>query len=153
MKNLIILISLAAIFSSCEKTVDLDLRQSESKIVIEGQVTNHAGYQYVRVTRTAGFYDNGATPRVNNADVKVVDDLGGEFLFTHNPGGENDSIGYYLPQQPFIGEVGRSYTLTVQVDGTVYTATGEHVGGTTVPTARVEITPSSTVPARPDTAT
>ncbi|MEO7992269.1 MAG: DUF4249 domain-containing protein [Chryseolinea sp.] len=122
MKNLIILISLAAIFSSCEKTVDLDLRQSESKIVIEGQVTNHPGYQYVRVTRTAGFYDDGATPRVTNANVSVKDDLGNEFLFNHNPGGSADSTGYYLPDVAFEGEIGRTYTLTVEVDGEIYTA-------------------------------
>ncbi len=122
MKNLIILISLAAIFSSCEKTVDLDLRQSESKIVIEGQVTNHTGYQYVRVTRTAGFYDDGATPRVTNANVSVKDDLGNEFLFSHNPGGLADSTGYYLPDLAFEGEIGRTYTLTVEVDGEIYTA-------------------------------
>jgi hypothetical protein len=125
MKNIIILlsiVSLAALFVSCEKTVELDLRQSESKIVIEGQVTTQAGYQYVRVTRTAGFYDNGATPRVTNANVSVEDDLGNEFLFSHNPGGEDDSVGYYLPNIPFEGEIGRSYTLTVEVDGEVYTA-------------------------------
>ncbi len=125
MKNIIILISilsLATLFVSCEKTVDLDLKQSESKIVIEGQVTNHSGYQYVRVTRTAGFYDDGATPRVTNANVSVKDDLGNNFLFTHNAGGEEDSAGYYLPNIPFTGEVGRTYTLTVEVDGKIYTA-------------------------------
>jgi hypothetical protein len=120
MKNIIILIALAAIFTSCETTVELDLKQSEAKIIIEGQVTNHAGY--VRVTRSAGFYDDGATPRVANANVSVKDDLGNEYFFTHNPEGIKDSAGYYLPNQSFEGEVGRTYTLTVEVDGEVYTA-------------------------------
>ncbi len=122
MKNIIILIALATLFVSCEKTVELDLEQAESKVVIEGQVTNHDGYQYVRVTRTAGFYDNGPTPRVTNANVSVEDDLGNEFLFSHNPNSQIDSAGYYLPNVPFVGEVGRTYTLTVELDGEIYTA-------------------------------
>lgn len=122
MKNIIALISLVVLFASCEKTVELDLNQAESKIVIEGQVTNHDGYQYVRVTRTSGFYDDGATPRVTNANVSVKDDLGNEFFFSHNPENQNDSVGYYLPNVPFAGEIGRTYTLTVEVDGETYTA-------------------------------
>jgi hypothetical protein len=122
MKNIIILIALGAIFASCEVPVDLDLKQSEPKIIIEGQVTNNLGYQYVRVTRSAGFYDDGPTPRVTNANVSVKDDSGNEFFFSHNPENQNDSAGYYLPVVPFVGEVGRTYTLTVEVDGEIYTA-------------------------------
>ncbi len=122
MKNIILLLSAIALFSSCEKTIDLDLKQSEQNIVIEGQVTNRMGYQYVRVTRTAGFYDNGATPRVTNATVSVKDDLGNEFLFSHNPGNDADSTGYYLPIVNFMGEAGRTYILTVNLDGEIYTA-------------------------------
>ncbi len=122
MKNFIVLILVVVVFTACEKTVELDLKQSESKIVIEGLVTNRLGYQYVRVTRTAGFYDNGPTPRVTNANVLVKDDLGNEFIFNHNPGNQDDSIGYYLPDQSFIGAVGRTYFLTVEMDGEIYTA-------------------------------
>src|SRR6478609_2678262 len=122
MKNIIITITLIAIFASCEIPVELDLKQSVPTVVIEGQVTTRLGYQYVRVTRTAGFYDDGATPRVTNANVSVKDNLGNEFLFSHNPEGKEDSAGYYLPNQPFAGEIGRTYTLTVEVDGETYTA-------------------------------
>jgi hypothetical protein len=122
MKNIFIILASAVIFASCEKTVELDLKQAEQKIVIEGQVTNRAGYQYVRVTRTAGFYDDEATPRVTNANVSVKDDLGNEFFFSHNPQNQEDSAGYYLPNIPFIAVVGRTYLLTVEADGEVYTA-------------------------------
>src|SRR6187549_1717422 len=122
MKNIIILIALGIIFAACEKPVDLDLKQSEPKIIIEGQVTNNLDYQYVRVTRSAGFYDDGPTPRVTNANVSVKDDLGNEFFFSHNPENQNDSAGYYLPNVPFTGEIGRTYILTVEVDGEIYTA-------------------------------
>lgn len=125
MKNLIILISIATISISCQETIVLDLKDYKERIVIEGQVTNHAGYQYVRVTRTAEFYYEGFTPRVSNATVLVSDDLGNEFSFNHNPGNQEDSVGYYLPDELFIGDVGRTYTLSVKVDEQVYTAKDE----------------------------
>lgn len=109
-------------FFSCEKTVLLDLGRTESKIVIEGQVTNQPGYQYVKVSRTTDFYGRGGTPRITNAVVTVEDDLGNVFLFEHNLGGTDDSTGIYLPQNPFVGEVDRTYTLTVKIGSDIFTA-------------------------------
>lgn len=118
----ILLIFTALVFWSCEKTVFLELDQTPPKIVIEGLVTNQPGYQFVKVTRTAGFYESGETPRITNATVLVEDDLGNEFLYTHNPNNHPDSAGYYLPAIPFIGETGRTYYLTVEVNGEPYEA-------------------------------
>ncbi|MFZ2905091.1 MAG: DUF4249 domain-containing protein [Cyclobacteriaceae bacterium] len=106
------------IFWSCEKTVLLDLTQMPAKVVIEGVVTDQSGYQFVKVSRTVDFYDSGLTPRVTDAVVSVEDDLGNEILFSHDA----DSAGYYFPVTPFTGEIGRSYTLTVMVDGETYQA-------------------------------
>lgn len=118
----IILIFTAFVFWSCEKTVLLDLDQTPSKIVIEGLVTNQPGYQFVKVTRTVDFYESGETPRITDATVLVEDDLGNEFLYTHNPNNHPDSAGYYFPVIPFVGETGRTYNLTVDVNGEQYEA-------------------------------
>jgi hypothetical protein len=125
MKNILILILGSIIFWSCEEPVHLDVSQGESHVVIEGQVTNVSGKQYVKITRSAGFYDSGKTPRVADAVVVVKDDVGNEFPFIHNPGNQADSAGYYLPQTSFIGEIGRTYTLQATVDGQLYEATDE----------------------------
>ena len=118
MKYSLAIIFLALGFVSCEKTVDLDLDQIDPKIVIEAVITNQADYQFVKVSRTAGFYDSGETPRVIDAVVLVEDDLGNDFVFTHDA----DSAGFYFPSAPFIGVVGRTYTLTVTVNGEIFTA-------------------------------
>jgi len=110
------------IFSGCEKTVLLDLDQMSSKVVIEGLVTNQPGYQFVKVSKTAGFYESGATPRVTNAIVSISDDQGNEFMLTHNPNNQADSMGYYTPITPFVGVLGRTYHLTVNIDGERYEA-------------------------------
>lgn len=117
-----ILIFTAFVFWSCEKTVFLDLDQVPSKIVIEGLVTNQPGYQFVKVTRTVDFYESGETPRITNATVLVEDDLGNQFVYIHNPNNHPDSTGYYLPAVPFVGETGRIYYLTVDVNGEQYEA-------------------------------
>lgn len=111
--------------SACDEATELDLRQTPSRIVIEGLVTNKPGYQSVKVSRSTHFYGSGQTPRVTNANVKVTNDAGLEFVFVHNPSGHPDSLGIYLPQAGFAGEVGNTYTLSVEVDGEVYTGSDQ----------------------------
>jgi hypothetical protein len=108
------------LFSSCDEATQLDLRQTPSKIVIEGLVTNRAGYQSVTVSRSTDFYGSGQTPRVKDALVQISDDQGQEITFTHNPRNHPDSMGIYVPQNNFTGEIGMTYTLRVETDGEVY---------------------------------
>lgn len=118
MKNVLIILLPAILFFSCDKPIKLDLKDAESKIVIDGLITNRAGEQYIKITKTAGFYSSGKTPRVTTAIVTVKDDQGNEFLFRH----QADSAGYYFPETPFVGEIDRTYTLTVVNEGETYTA-------------------------------
>lgn len=122
MKYIIIVLLPLFVLSSCDEPVRLDPKQSESRIIIEGQVTNKPGYQYVKVSRSGGFYETGRTPRITNAAVLVRDDLGNKFPFIHNPGNKTDSAGYYFPQNSFAGEIGRTYRLTVNVEEELYEA-------------------------------
>src|SRR5687768_9301109 len=86
---------------SCDKPIDLDLNQTPTKVVIEAQVTDNPGYQFVKLTRSADFYGSGKTPRITNATVTVSDDLGKVVIFVHNPNSDKDSMGIYVPQVPF----------------------------------------------------
>lgn len=121
-----------SLLTSCEEAVRLDLNQYVDKVVIEGMVTNKADYQFVKVSRTADFYASGPTPRITDAIVTVTDDLGNEFPFVHNPTASEDSLGIYVPQTPFAGEVGRTYKLRVETDGKVYEAEDQLLAVTTI---------------------
>lgn len=112
----------AALLVSCDEPIKLDLRQSPSRIVIEGLVTNNEAYQSIKITKSVGFYDTGETPRITNAVVTVSDDQGNVYPFVHNPGGNEDSTGIYIPETPFAGVVGRTYALKVDIDGELYEA-------------------------------
>jgi hypothetical protein len=117
MKNIFIVLALAFTFYSCDKAFVLDLKDSKTKVVIEGLLTDQPDHQYIKVTKSADFYYNHETPRVTTAIVSVKDDQGNTYAFEHNP----DSAGYYFPQTPFVGVIGRTYTLSVEVDGVLYT--------------------------------
>lgn len=122
MKNLIILSFIILTLASCEETIELDLDQAPSQIVIRGQVTDQSGQQFVRVSRSIDFYQAGRTPVITDAQVVVTDDLGNTFPFAHNPTGDPSLNGIYFPVADFTGEIGRTYQLRVEADGQVYEA-------------------------------
>lgn len=122
MKNPVAVIFISVFFWSCDEPIRLDVTQGESRIVIEGLVTNLSGQQYVKVSRSNGFYDSGKSPRITDATVLVKDDAGNEFPFVHNPGNLADSAGYYRPLTAFTGEIGKTYFLSVTVGDQVYEA-------------------------------
>ena len=122
MRNSLLYILIVLIIVSCEETTELDLRQAPSRIVIEGLVTNKAGYQAVRITRSTQFYDTADAPRVTDAQVRVIDHHNTIFNFIHNPRNHPDSAGVYIPENGFIGEIASTYTLQVDVNGRTYEA-------------------------------
>lgn len=124
--RLYIKISLLAIFfASCDEATELDLKQTPPRIVIEGLLTDQPQHHSVKISLSDAFYGSGQSPRVKNATVSVSDDAGGEHVFVHNPRNHADSMGIYIPETSFAGEVGRSYTLHVTVDGELYEATDQ----------------------------
>lgn len=118
MKNLIIAILFSVVFFSCDVPVKIDLKQTEPKVVIEGLLTNRPGQQYVKVSKTAGFYGTSKGTGLATATVSVTDDAGNDYTFKHDA----NSLGYYFPETPFVGEIGKTYHLTVLVDGQAYEA-------------------------------
>ncbi len=117
MKNIILLALFSFTLFSCEKTVELDLEQTPEATIIEGLVTDQPAGQYIRISRSAGFYDIGENPPVSGAIVSVEDDEGNTYSFVEQ------SPGYYVPKTPFSGKVGATYTMTARVGEDIYTAT------------------------------
>jgi hypothetical protein len=120
MRSIFLYIILGVTFFSCEEPFRLDQKQVPDRIVIDGLLTDHPGYQSVKLTKGADFYSSGKTPRITNAVVTVSDDEGNRYPFVHNPHNVPDSAGIYLPQTPFTGTIGVTYTLHVTVDGQLY---------------------------------
>lgn len=118
MKSKLILI-LSALVSvlviSCQKVIDLDLNTADPKYVIEGIVTKGETVHRVKITRTLNFDENKPFPTVDNAVVVISDNSGNaETLTLVAPGIYETSA--------LLGVEGRTYTVTVTVDGKVFTA-------------------------------
>ena len=121
-KAIIIVFSIFLI--SCEEGIILDVNQVEQKVVIEGLITNRPGQQYVKIGKTADFYSSGLNPAVSSAIVSVSDNLGNTYTFSES----TEKSGLYIPNVSFTAEVGRTYSLDIDIDGEKYTASEELLG-------------------------
>ena len=110
---------------SCEETIVIDTDSTDNQVVIEGLVTNVQGQSYVKLSRNRSFYEAGNTDRITEAEVSVMTSGGEQIVFVHNPNNSADSLGYYFPNANFAGSIGTSYTLNVEVEGQMYSATDE----------------------------
>lgn len=112
----IISIIFLAIFTSCEKVIELDLNEANKKYVIEGTVQDGETVHYVRITSTQKIEATDPAPAVNNATVVISDDAGNsETLTLVEPG--------LYATASLLGVENRTYTITVTIDGEVFTAT------------------------------
>lgn len=119
-KNIIVII-LGVLFASCTEVVDVDVPEAQPRLVIEASLDWEKGtqgnVQTVNLSLSTPYFDNQTLNPVENAFVSVVRDVtGDEYIFHHQ--GE----GVYLTTifEPVINE---SYTLTVEYNGEIYSAT------------------------------
>src|SRR5687768_14711420 len=107
MKNIVRITFIALLFTRCEKVVDLEYRGNQSKIVVEGNITNEAGPYFVQITKSIGLSETGNYPAVDNAMVTISDDAGNSEILTPQGNGVYQTT-------TMNGVAGRTYTLTVE---------------------------------------
>jgi len=113
MKKLFLLSILFLALVSCKKTIELDLKDSGSRIVIEGNLSN-SDQAMVRLSISTGFNENNTFSGVKNAVVTIKNDKGDQYLLAEiQPGVYTNSLK---------GVPGHSYQLTVSTEGRTYTA-------------------------------
>ena len=101
---LIISIAILFIFSSCEKKLDIDLPDSEKKIVVNG-IVNPDSLMKVRISKSMNVLDNGKIQYLSDATVKLFkDDTLLEEL-------TNLDSGYF--QSSVVPKINSDYKLTV----------------------------------------
>src|SRR6187401_1543292 len=74
------------VFFSCQKVIDLELREAEIKYVIEGIITNEPGVCKVYITLSKNFNENNQFSKVSNAVVAVSDNGVEKILSETEPG-------------------------------------------------------------------
>jgi hypothetical protein len=100
---------------ACKKVIDIKVKESDTKYVIEGIITNEPGSAKVLLSRTNPFYADNNFPEVSGAVVKISDNGTEQVLTETTPGVyENNSL---------TGVPGHQYQLLVSVGGQSFTAT------------------------------
>lgn len=107
---------MVGLFSSCQKVIDVDVKNAEKKYVIEAVVTDEAGASKVLLTTTKNMSESNVFPGVSGATVTITDNAGSNTIFT-----ETTTTGTYVAPS-FTGASGKTYSLQVKVNGETFTA-------------------------------
>jgi len=107
---------IAISIAGCEQVIDIDLKTSDARLVIDARLTDDSGSCVVKLSKVVNYNSDNVFPGVSGASVRLRDDLGAELILTETANGIYTAPG-------FSGTVGRTYTLTVVSDGKTYTST------------------------------
>ncbi|ADR21833.1 hypothetical protein MATR_05340 [Marivirga tractuosa] len=110
-KNKILSLFLAVLLSwSCQEIIDLELDQSEPKLVIEGNLTNERVIQKIKISESLNYYDTSELAPYTEAVVRLMDvDYNSLFYFTYS---SEDSV--YQSNSPFGLAVGQEYIIQIE---------------------------------------
>jgi len=104
------------LLSSCEKVIDLDLKSSDPRIVIEGNLADSLGKIVVKISKSVNYNSNNDFPEISNAVVSVTDDLGQVYNLSETSAGNYSSNDLLLTNA-------HSYNLSVLAQGKTFSAT------------------------------
>lgn len=115
----LIILFLALSFTSCEDTVNLDLENGETRLVIDAEIIWKKGTsgneQTIKISKTAPYYSD-TTPKVSGAQVRVENSNGEVFTFTET------EAGIYKCTN-FVPVIDMDYKLFIEAEGKSFTAT------------------------------
>jgi hypothetical protein len=101
--------------TSCEKVINLDLNDAEKKYVIEAVITDQANTAKVLITQTKNFDEDNNFPGISGAVVRITESGGATTTLNEVSPGK-----YEAPV--LVGISGKTYTLSVTVNGKIFTA-------------------------------
>jgi hypothetical protein len=121
MKNSIhYILSIVALLSlpSCEKVIDLDVKDDVGQLVVEALINDQPGVQTIFLSNNVPFTNTNTYPPVTGAQIEVNDDAGNSYAFKEGPAGTYTT-------DPMAGIYGRTYTLTVVTGNTTVNASSK----------------------------
>lgn len=93
--------------SSCEKVVNLQLNDSASRVVIQGNIYDQTGPFYIKISKSVTFDESNSYPPVTGARVEITDNVNQTEVLT-------ESVSGTYKTTKLRGIPGRSYSLTVR---------------------------------------
>ena len=116
-RNILFYISLFTLLTSCEEIVEIDLKTTDPKIVIDASITD--GLECVVIlSKTQAFKNNDYPELISGATIILADNLGNSEIL------KESSHQYGIYYSDMEGVEGRTYQLEVRLEENVYTASG-----------------------------
>ncbi|MFN7686408.1 MAG: DUF4249 domain-containing protein [Sphingobacteriales bacterium] len=112
-----LLVTASTVFTSCEKEINLDLKNTSPKLIVEGNVLlgidSVINLQEVKLSLSANYTGNTSPMPVTNA-VVVVNDGTNAYIYNH--------VGNGVYRSSFIAAINKTYKLIINYDGDEYNA-------------------------------
>lgn len=122
MKRIAIITLLLITAFSCTDTLDIDIEEGPVRLVVEGRITFNPdepdGYQSIRLTTTAPYFQNQPVPAASGAQVAVTNTRTNE-VFTFS---ESDRIPGLYETNDMQAAIGEEYRLSIIYEGDEYEA-------------------------------
>ncbi len=110
-----VLLLIAVSVCSCEKAIDLKLKDTTPQYVVEGVLTNQSGGCKVTLSQTKNFTADNSVVGIDGAQVTITDDNATYPLIAAGSGVYQNSA--------LTGAYGHIYKLNVLVAGKIFTST------------------------------
>ena len=120
-----------AFLTSCEKVLDIKLKDAESRVVIEGNVSDQPGPYTVTLSRSVSFNAPNVFPAISNARVIISDNAGNTDTLRETEPGTYQT-------RNLQGVPGRNYFLKVLADGQLFEAVSTMPAPVTIQEITVE---------------
>lgn len=133
-KSYLYLFSIILLFTSCDKIITLPIKDNESKVVIEGNITDQAGPFFVKLSRSINLTEANVYPIIENGTIVISDNTGIRDTLKYSSGG-------IYRTNLVKGVYGRTYFLEVNVDGKKFTAQSKMPSKVNLDNLRVNIFP------------
>ncbi len=105
MKYLISFALILLTIISCEEVVDLEIDSDETRLIVEGRITNELKVHQIKLTETSDFFNPAEPVSVVGATVTVTDGSNEIQFVESSPGIYGSPV--------FAGEVGKTYELSI----------------------------------------
>ena len=120
----ILILFLFLSLTSCEDVFQLDIPKTDPYLVVDATITNVAGEQTIKLSKSQALTVEGTAEGFKNAIVTVTDNTGKVYEFK-----DLTNTGKYVWKPAnltdIMGSVGKSYSLEIKVDGETYKAVSE----------------------------
>lgn len=115
LSRIFIIVVICVVGISCNKVVQINVRDSDIKYVVEGVITNEPGVCMVNITRTKGFDERNEFEKISGASVKVYDNNEVFELQETEPGKYRNTVLTGIP--------GHVYRLEIVTGDQIFTST------------------------------